>query len=152
MPSHFDPELGISLEAPAGWERGRTGDFPLLMLAPRESDYRSNLGFSRADEPAPDAQLMEQTIAASRAQQREEYPSFVELGEQRFEIDGCRAFVQTYRWQPPSAPQPFVQVFGVVLTPAHGLVELNGATLQSLAERTLPIFDRILASIRFIPR
>ncbi len=59
--------------------------------------------------------------------------------------------LQIYRWKPAEAPEPFTQVFGLVLTNDHGLLEINGATLQSLQEQALPAFDSIVRSIRFIP-
>lgn len=151
MPSHFDRALGVSLVAPPTWQRGRTDDFAMVFLAPPEAGYRSNLGFSRADPPTLTAAVMAATIATAREQQRTAYPGFVELAAEPREVDGHPAFVQRYQWQQAGAPEPFVQVFGLVLTKDHGLLELNGATLRSLADRILPIFDDIIASIRFIP-
>jgi len=150
--SHFDRDLGISLERPSDWEVGRTADFAVVLLAPPVAGYRSNLGFSRADPPALTPAVLDATLAAARAQQHAEYPAFVEVGEVRFTQDGCPAVLQIYRWQPPEAREPFTQVFGLVLTAHHGLLEINGATLHSLEERALPAFEAIVRSIRFIPR
>ena len=63
MASHFDRGLGISVEAPADWERGATADFPLLLVAPREHDFRSNVGFSRAAAP-PTEEAMAAVLSA----------------------------------------------------------------------------------------
>jgi len=149
--SHFDRGLGISLERPADWEVGRTDDFPLALLAPAEAGYRSNIGFSRAEPPATTPEVLDATLAVARDQQRAEYPGFEELGEARFEQDGFPAVLQLYRWQPPGAPEPFTQIFALVLTRDHGLLEINGATLRSLEERALPALQAIVRSIRFIP-
>ncbi len=149
--SHFDRDLGISLERPSDWQVGRTDDFTVVLLAPPITGYRSNLGFSRADPPALTPAVLEATLATARAQQHDEYPGFVELGEVRFVQDGCPAVLQIYRWQPPDVPEPFTQVFGLVLTTDHGLLEINGATLMSLEGQALPAFEAIVRSIRFIP-
>jgi hypothetical protein len=151
VPSHFDPSLSISVVAPVGWERERTEEFPLFLLAPREGDYRSNLGFSRAAAAEATPALMAAAIAGARAQQKAEYARFEELAASDFELDGAPAFLQHYRWQPDGAAQPFMQLFGLVQTDAHGLIEINASTLQSLAEHVLPVIGSIIESVRFIP-
>jgi hypothetical protein len=149
--SHFDRALGISLERPADWQIGSTEDFPLALLAPVDAGYRSNIGFSRGDPPALTDEVLDATLAAARAQQAAEYPGFDELSEVRFVQDGHPAVLQLYRWQPPGAPEPFTQIFALVLTRDHGLLEINGATLRSLEPRALPALEAIVRSIRFIP-
>ena len=149
--SHFDRGLGISLERPSDWEVGRTDAFPLLLLAPAESGYRSNLGFSRGEAPSASPAVLDATLALAREQQRADYPGFDELAVLRFEQDGFPALLQLYRWQPPGAAEPFTQLFALVLTRDHGLLELNGATLHSLEARALPALEAIVRSIRFIP-
>ncbi len=151
MASHFDRGLGISFEHPADWQVGQTDAFAVAVLAPVEAGYRSNVGFSRADPPALTPAVLEATLAAAQAQQQAEYASFVELGVVRFEQDGCPAVLQLYRWQPAGAAEPFTQLFALVLTPHHGLLEINGATLRSLEERALPALEAIVRSVRFIP-
>lgn len=150
MPSHFDRGLGISLEAPAGWERAATADFPLLVVAPREHGFRTNVGFSRAAAP-PTEEHLAQALAAARAAQVRDYPQLVVLAEDALTIDDCPAVLQRYRWQPPGAPEPLVAIFGLVRAGAHGLVEINGSTVLSLADRMMPVLDAIVRSLRFIP-
>ena len=150
--SHYDATLGISIERPADWDVASTPDFTLLVLAPPASGYRSNLGFSRSTPPSQDPAVLDATLDLARAQQATAYPDCGELGVQRFEQDGFPALLQLYRWQAPGAPEPFTQVFGLVLTRDHGLLELNGATLQSLEAQALPAIDAMIRSIRFIPR
>jgi len=151
MHSMFDPLLGLSVEAPDGWAQHSTEDFPFLLLAPREADYSSNLGFSRSGDPSPSPEGMQRAIAAARAEQEAEYPGFIHLAERHGEVDGFPAYIQIYSWQPESAPQPFVQIYGLVLTERNGLIEINGATLATLSATVLGQFDAIIASIRFIP-
>jgi len=150
MPSHFHRGLGISLFLPVGWEGGSSPDFPLLAVGPVAQSYRSNLGFSRSKLPAV-AEVVDRMLEAARAQQNAEYPGFVELSAESMEIDGHPAFFQTYEWQPPDTHQPFRQWFGLVRTPDHGLIEVNGATLRSLATTVEPRVLEILHSARFIP-
>jgi hypothetical protein len=149
--SHFDRGLGISLERPSDWEVGRTDAFALVLLAPAESGYRSNLGFSRGLPPSTNPDVLDATLAIARDQQRTDYPGFDELAVLRFDQDGFPALLQLYRWQPPGAAEPFTQLFALVLTRDHGLLELNGATLRSLEPHALPVLESIVRSIRFIP-
>jgi hypothetical protein len=149
--SHFDRGLGISLEHPDDWQVGRSAAFPLVLLAPIASGYRSNVGFSRSEPPSTSPDVLDATLAIARDQQRADYPGFEELADLRFEQDGFPARLQLYRWQPPGAAEPFTQLFGLVLTRDHGLLEINGATLRSLEASALPALEAIVRSIRFIP-
>lgn len=148
MPRASYPDFGISLDLPDGWAIAATPDFPFLLLAPAERGYRSNLGFSRSEQRHSTADDMENAIAAAHADQKANYEQFAQTDERRFELDGCRAYLQTYTWKPDTAPEPFVQVYGLVLTDHNRLIEINGATLSSLSSRMLPQFELILQSMR----
>jgi hypothetical protein len=149
--SHFDRGLGISLEHPDDWEVGHTDAFALVVVAPPEAGYRSNLGFSRGEPPSTSPDVLDATLEIARDQQRTGYPGFEELAVLRFEQDGFPALLQLYRWQPASAVEPFTQLFALVLTRDHGLLEINGSTLRSLEASALPALEAIVRSIRFIP-
>ena len=149
--TYFDPKFRISLELPADWSTGHTDDFPLILLAPPEMDYRSNLGFSQSDQPIASPEALDGIIAGAKAEQLAGYSRFRQLKEERFWQDGRPAFLQQYQWQPEDAQHPFVQLFGLVLVGPDNLLEINGATLQPLAERYLPVLQKIVSSIRFIP-
>lgn len=150
MASHFDRGLGISVEAPADWERGATADFPLLLVAPREHDFRSNVGFSRAAAP-PTEEAMAAAIAAARAAQARDYPQLEVLDESVLTLDGQPAYVQHYQWRPPGAAEPLVAIFGLVRAGEHGLVEINGSTVLSSAGARVPEMIALVRSLRFIP-
>ncbi len=149
MPRHHHAGLGIAVAFPEGWQAVSTLDFPLLVLAPETDGYRSTLGFSRSQAPAT-PEVVQRVLAASRAEQEADYPGFVEQGLRQRTVGGHPAWVQTYVWQPPSVPQPFWQWFGLVMTPSHGLVEFNGATLQSLAEPLEEAMFEVLDSVQFV--
>lgn len=152
--SHYHAGLGISLLVPPPWQRARTDQVPLVFIAPVEAGFRSNLGFMRAPpDPAapPPAEALAAAIARAHAERSAEYPGFMEIAARHLVVDGRAAFLQRYRWHPPEVPQPFAQLFGLVVTDDHGLLEINGATLDSLAARFLPLFEEIVRSIRFEP-
>ncbi len=149
MPSHYDRDLRISLVLPEHWEVGSTPDFPLFLVAPQQQGFRSNLGFSRSEMP-PDPDVVTRMVEAARREQAAEYPGFNELSARELEIDSCPTFLQIYAWRPDGAAQPFRQWFGLVRTPRHGLIELNGATLESLASSAGPAVEGILRSVRFV--
>lgn len=149
--SYFDPRFRISLALPADWSAGHTDDFPLILLAPPAMDYRSNLAFSQSSQEIDSPEALDGIIAAAKAEQLAGYPRFRQLKEERFWQDGRPAYLQRYQWQPEDAQHPFVQLFGLVLVGPGNLLEINGATLQPLAERNLPVLRKIVSSIRFIP-
>jgi hypothetical protein len=150
--SYYDQTFSISLLAPADWTAARTDDFPFVLLSPPENGYRSNLGFSETHIEPLSAERLDQEIAKLKAQQASDYENFRSLEERKFWLDGHPAWQQRYEWQPRDKPYHFSQVLALLVVNENTLYEINGATLKELETTYMPIFERIIESIRLIPR
>lgn len=151
MVSYYDKALGISLEMPSTWETGRSEDFPLVILGPETQDYRSNLSFDRTPLAVPDPERLAEIIAATHEDQKRDYPDFVQANEERLFIDQRPAYWQEYTWTAPETNRRYTQVFGLIVTDPDHVIDFHGATLPDLQDEYIPLFRRIVDSIRIIP-
>lgn len=151
MVSHFSAQLALSIEMPESWIAEETEAFPLLLLSPSESGYRSNLGFSLVSLPLGTPEDLEAVISNTKQDQQSDYPKFKQLSEQRSFQDNYPLYLQTYQWHEPSRQIDFCQVLALMVISPEYLYEIHGATLSQLSEKYLPILNQIINSIRVIP-
>jgi hypothetical protein len=150
--SYYDKTFSISLVVPADWTTTQTDDFPFVLLSPPENGYRSNLGFSETHIEPLSAERLDQEIAKLKAQQSTDHENFRQIEERKFWLDAHPAWWQRYEWQPSDKPYHFSQVLALLVINEHTIYEINGATLKELEATYVPIFERMVESIRLIPR
>jgi hypothetical protein len=149
--SYFDPELRLSIELPADWDIGSTDEFPLVVLAPLERGFRANAGFSdRALDP-PTKEGFIAAIEQLKSEQADDFERYEVVGERRSVQDGCPAYMVRCRWDLEQGPTRVVQIAALYAVGSVRLVEVHCTALAELESVYLPMFQRLLDSLRFIP-
>ncbi len=148
--SYFNEKLSISLILPKDWQIGSNEDFELILLAPAEDNYRPNVGFSKHGFKNPTRPQFEAAIKKTKENQRKDHPDYKLLAEEPCWIDSSPAYHQNYEWKSKELGRSFVQTLTLILTQEDGLYEINGTTLKGKEGDYLPIFEKIIESIRFI--
>lgn len=148
--SYFHKELSVSLVLPEEWQIGSNDNFELILLAPPEDGYHSNLGMSKYNFKNPSRSQFEAAIQKTKDNQKAEYPEYKLLSEENCWIDGFPAYHQSYEWVSEEYARTFVQTLTLILRGENGLYELYGTTLKGKENDFLPIFEKIIESFRFI--
>jgi hypothetical protein len=145
-----DEVLGLSLEAPAGWYRGSSEIFPLVLRAPEDGGYRASCNFSleRFDPPTPEG--LETFARRSKRAQLEDYEGFTELGAEELVVDNRPGLLQRYRWSPEALGRTMEQLLVLVVVQPGLLLQADAASLAERSEYYMPVFGRIVSSVRFL--
>lgn len=145
-----DEPLSISLEAPAGWSRGSSDVFPVQLRAPEEAGYRSNCNFSHERFAPPTPAGFEAFVRRSKQAQVDGYEEFAELDHEELVVDNRPGVWQHYRWSPPGLGQALDQLLVLLVVEPGLLLQADAATPAEQSEHYLPVFRRIVTSVRFL--
>jgi hypothetical protein len=145
-----DEALQLSLEAPVGWSRSSSEVFPLQLLAPSDDGFRASCNFSHEHFDPPTPEGLATFVTRTKQAQRSDYEGFEEIEVAEVVIDNRPGTVQQYGWTPAAVGRPLTQVLALFVVEEGLLLEVDAATLADHAPRLLPVFGRILRSIRFL--
>ena len=146
---HHDEGLEVALEVPEGWEVTSSEEFPLLLLAPVEQEFRANVGVNRSPLDPPTVEHLADVVEEVRAKRAAEGRTVVLEGERPLVQDGAAGWLLRSRWLPDEPPVEVVQIAGMFLTDAGQLYQVHCTTLAATAEVHLPAFKAVLDSLRF---
>jgi hypothetical protein len=148
--SLHDETLGVSLEAPVGWARATSDVFPLQLLAPAEDGFRANGNFSHEQFEPPTPEGLATFVTRTKQAQLTDYEGFEELGVEEIVVDNRPGSLQHYAWTPVAMGRTLQQLLVVLVVEPGLLLEIDAATLADRADVYLPIFRRLVTSIRFL--
>ncbi len=150
--SYYDPDIALSLEMPTDWDAAATDQFPLLLIAPPEQDFRANLSFSVQEFDPSTPEHLQWVIDQTRADRSRTFVDFQLISEQRIMQDNFPGHLEHYHWTMDDSGLPMTQLFALILTAPNALYGLHATCLQATENRYVPIFMNIIHSLRFIPR
>jgi len=143
MFSYFNQELGLSIEAPGGWEAGKSDDFMLMLIGPSEKNYRTNLGFNaRYLEPASQAEL-ERIIRAAQKEQEADLADYRLNRDLTFMLDNRPAFMRFYEWKDANLGLHFSQLQAIVLVGESTVYTIDGSTIKELEEKKEQLINKL---------
>ena len=145
-----DEALGLSLEAPAGWYRGSSEIFPLQLRAPEDGGYRASCNFSHERFEPPTPEGLEDFARRSKQAQVDGYEGFAELGAEELVVDNRPGLLQRYRWSPEALGRTLEQLLVLVVAEPGLLLQADAASLAERSEHYMPVFRRIVSSVRFL--
>ena len=148
--SYYDADVGLSLEMPTDWDAAASDQFPLLLIAPPEQDFRANLSFSIQELIPPTPEHFRLIIKETRADRRRDFVDFELFSDQHILQDNFPGHIEQYHWKMDETHVHMTQLFSLILTGPDALYGLHGTCLQSTEDHYLPIFIAIIRSIRFI--
>lgn len=145
----FDKEMMLRLDVPEGWQVGTTQDFLRLYLAPEEAGFQANLGMNvnPSNEAKPEA--MDRLLAETDQEQQSQDKSYRQTGYEKVVIDGNPARLRYYERRLAEPGREVSQVQALILKGALALV-IDAACLKELEAEYLPVFERMIKSIRFV--
>jgi hypothetical protein len=147
--THHDQGLGVAIGVPDDWEVDSSEEFPLLLLAPVDHDFRANVGVSRTELDPPTPEHLAEVVERVREERAREKRVVHLEGERPIVQDGASGWMLRSRWELEDAPVEVIQISGLFLTPAGLLFQLHCTTLSEAAETYLPVFRDVLDSLRF---
>lgn len=139
-----DPEVGLELLVPAGWEAVATASFPLALLAPEEGGFCANVGVTVTPLVPASVDGFRSYVERLRATRAATLADFQVVGERFGPHSGCPG------WQMRATfvheDHLLTQMTVLFATEAELLYELTATTLQRLEGQYLPVFRAVIDS------
>lgn len=147
-------DLLLSLRAPRGWSVQPVDEtrFVLLRGEPDEDGYRASMTFLEGEPEERGATWFERFCEAVPDELAASLDEFVLSDSDLFRnSSGARVLALTYRQHAEGAPATsHVQAY--MWASSYRMYVISGATLREHEERDVPVFDRILRSVRLLPQ
>jgi hypothetical protein len=149
--SYYDPDIAISLEMPLDWDAAASDQFPLLLLAPPQDNFRANMSFSVQELDQPTPEHFKAVIRQTHADRRRTFTDFQLVSEKRILQDNFPGHIEHYHWTMDDTHIPMTQLFALILIGPDALYGIHATCLRDTEQTYLPIFNAIIHSLRFIP-
>jgi hypothetical protein len=151
MISFVDKEMMLSLEVPEDWKIGSSAEFLRLFLAPPQNDYQANLGMSVSQSNGAPPEAMDELLKQTDEQNKAEDPTYKQTKYEKLKIDGNQARLRRYD---STLDEPKLQLSQIQVLILKGplLLAIDGSSLKKLEKDYLPIFEKMVKSIRFIQK
>ncbi len=147
--SYFNDDLNIQLELPEGWTTSKNEQFPLILFAPAENDFRANMTVSMRELKPPTQAHFEDLIHKTRVDHEKDYAGFSLIEEEKWMQDEFPAYQEVYHWNSDDNNIPLTQIFALMMTGPDALYSIHCTTLRSLEATYLPQFKAIIKSFEF---
>ena len=148
--SAYNEILHISFLYPDNWRISKTKNFTIVLIDKQKMGFMANLGFSQSEFAKPTAEGLQLEIDYIKKYQQQTYPDFQQKSEEKLFIDNNPAYLQIFNWHYEEEKSNLSNFFGMILQKDNTLLEINGSCLRELSDIYLPLFDKIVRSIRFI--
>lgn len=142
--------IGLSIEAPEGWQAGGTADFQVLLAAPAEQDYNANLGINQIQSRNATVEMLENELNNIDQQQAQQYQSYKQTALKKETVDGAPARLQFYEWLHPESGLFFSQLRALILRDPDTLYVVSGSSLKQLEKQYIPLMEHLISSIKFL--
>jgi hypothetical protein len=146
-------DLLLSVEVPVGWDIDVVDDVRFRAYAerPDADGYRASVGFVLGEPEEPGREWFERFCAAVPDELARSIDGFELLSAERFGLSsGADVFEVRARQQAVGAAGTS-QVLAYVWANSYRMYVVDAATLRQHEDRDLPVFDRILRSVRLLP-
>ena len=147
--SYFNDDINIQLNMPDDWTTAKNEQFPLILFAPQENDYRANMTVSVRELKPPTQEHFEELIKKTRIEHEQDYKGFDLIEEDKWMQDEFPAYQEVYHWNSDEEDIPLTQIFALIMTGTDALYSIHCTTLQSLEATHLPQFKAIIKSLEF---
>lgn len=154
MKSYFNQSLGVSILMPESWEVQQLQPNQFQIIAPAVSQfdgYCPRISYTRKIPQINSPHWFEETIRKSEATQRQVYPDYHPLKEERFWVGEHRAYLRQVQWCYEGTDIYLVNFQGLILAEEIAAYIIKAETLKEFAETDMPIFEAIAKSTRIIP-
>ncbi len=149
--AHHD--LGFSLVVPQGWEITQPEEQLVRLFGPEHpehDDYRPTFSVAAGTPGGFGDEWFDQFCAQSKQQLQDTYEEFSLDRTERITLSSLvEAEAIWYRWR-PSPVFRSAQLQALIPVGRYRMFLINAATVEPLAGQYLPLFDRILASLRVL--
>jgi hypothetical protein len=138
----------VDVTVPTGWTQVESADFDVAYLGPLDDGFRATFAVATESFDPPTPEGLAVVLAQIREQQAVEYDGFELLAEREDEVDGLYAWVEHYRWTPPTPTAPMTQLLALLVVTPGRLLKVDGVCLTERAGTDLPVLDGMVRSLR----
>lgn len=146
----YDEDTSISLVLPEEWHAGKHKDFDFMIIGPSNKGYKSNIGFSLKEIGPLTPEVLDKIISNTKKDQVKNYNEFEEVQSSKKMINEHPIWIQQYRWKDEESGMHFSQILMLAVLEEELLLEVNGATLESIEKEFIPHMVQIVESFRYI--
>lgn len=154
LASFAHESLLLSLLVPDDWDAEELAPNQVRFFGPEQpdlDDYRPTMSFTVGEPEGFGDEWFDEFCAQAR-ERLEGYEDFRLLRHERFTLSSlCPVDATWYEWTAPEEGLTFQQVQALVPYDMSRMYLINAATLAPIADRWLPIFDRVLHDMRVLP-
>ena len=145
-------DLLVSIEVPIGWTADPDG-FLLTLHGPGDGGYAPTVTLQAGEPEEPGRAWFEEFAASVAPRLEREVPGFELLGTDRFELSSLGSEVYAVRGRRPQDDvlPATTQLQAYVWAGSYRMLSFGGSTLTGREAEDLPVFDRMLRSLRLLP-
>jgi hypothetical protein len=146
-------DLLLSVEVPVGWDIDVVDDVRFRVYAerPDADGYRASVGFVLGEPEEPGPEWFARFCAAVPNELARSVEGFQLLSSERFGLSsGADVFEVRARQHAAGAPATS-QLLAYIWANSYRMYVVDAATLGQHEGRDMPVFDRILRSVRILP-
>jgi hypothetical protein len=147
--SYFNEDVNIQMELPEGWTTSKNEQFPLILFAPQENNFRANMTFSIRELKPPTQEHFEDLIGKTRVEHEQDYKDFALIEEEKWMQDEFPAYQEVYHWTSDEGDIALTQIFALMMTGPDALYSIHCTTLRSVESTYLSQFKSIIKSFEF---
>jgi hypothetical protein len=151
MISYFEYPLMLSIEVPPTWEVAASDRFELTFLAPVQDGYRANFGVNVDHLDPPAWVKLDNVIKESYGVQKMMFDDYKVIRESQSWIDDCLAYRRLYQARHRQTGLQFSQIQSFIVESPKHLYIVDASCLKQHEKAYIPVLERMLDSIRFIP-
>jgi hypothetical protein len=159
MVSYTNEETNITIVVPQEWtlETINPSQFRIFGLPESGfekyfSEYRSTMSYMLAQSNSTDLDWFKTLIQQSNQEMEQEYNQYKLVNQKHCQISDQPAYIKHYEWTEESTDLRLSQLQALIYRDYTSFYLVNAATLKSLEDKYIPIFDAILQSTQIINR
>jgi hypothetical protein len=146
-------DLLLSIEVPVGWDIDVVDDVRFRVYAerPDADGYRASVGFVLGEPEEPGPEWFARFCAAVPGELARSVDGFELVSTERFGLSSGADVFEVRARQQAAGTAATSQVLAYIWANSYRMYVVDAATLRQHEDRDLPVFDRILHSVRLLP-
>lgn len=159
MSSYVNSQIGISILIPQQWTVEVVTPVQCRILGLPEpgfeeyfDEYRSTMSYILATPENLENNWFETLIDQANLEMLKEYNEYQLVREENCQILDRSAYVKYYEWTDENTSLRLSQLQAMIQADSSSFYLINAATIKTIANKYIPIFDKILKSTKIISR
>lgn len=155
MVTYINQEIGISISVPKNWNVEIVNELQFRIFGEIETgfeeyfdEYRCTMSYTLAEPDNNTPDWFETLIRESLEEMAQEYNEYQLISEENCQIADRPAYVRYYEWTEENTGLRVSQLQSLIQVDNSDFYLINAATLKTLEEKYLPIFNTILQSTK----